>query len=107
MQTDSYDVPEWEAWAIPAAEGVPARLRITSAFDLPFEGSALLRVSLTEEGFVFSDRDAGVDLIFGPPPQPATRELFATCLAYQVPVVLTEVHFAEKVQRTWLARAVA
>jgi hypothetical protein len=100
-----YDVLEWEAWVLPAEGAIPNRLRITTSYDLPFTGSALLEASLSTDGITFKDRDAGIELIFGPPPQQTVRDLFQAAVAKGLPIGLTEIHFSEKSQRTWLARA--
>lgn len=103
MPLEQYELLDWEAWAIPGSNGGPDGIRITSDTELPFENSALLRVVLLEYGFEFQDRDGGTSVTLVPSPGPAVTALFAQCLKYALPVVLTEVDFFNKKQRTWLA----
>jgi hypothetical protein len=103
MPEQIYELTEWEAWEIPGVSGRPSSLRITTDFDLPFESSALLQVQLGAEGLEFVDADRQAKLVLGRAPGPKLLELFWQCNRYFLPVVLTEVDFPNKRQRTWLA----
>jgi hypothetical protein len=70
---------------------------------LPFDAGALLQVQLGPEGLEFIDSDREIKLVLGRPPGTALLALFEQCLRYFLPVVLTEVDFPAKRQRTWLA----
>jgi hypothetical protein len=103
MPEQVYELPDWEAWEIPGDSGRPSSLRITTDIDLPFHSSALLYVQLGAEGLEFLDADRRERLVLGREPGPELHALFFECTRYFLPVVLTEVDFAGKRQRTWLA----
>lgn len=103
MPEQVFELPEWEAWEIPDDVGRPSSLRITTDFDLPFRSEALLQVRLGSDGLEFIDGDRQERLVLGRMPGLHLLELFNQCTLYFLPVVLTEVDFPAKRQRTWLA----
>lgn len=103
MPADIYELQEWESWEIPGEYGRPSSIRITTDTVLPFDAQDLLHVVLGPEGLEFQARGTEVTLVLTPAPGPALARLFAQCVACFLPVVLTEVDFPAKAQRTWLA----
>lgn len=105
MGLEQYEVVDWEAWAMPTGTRANG-LRITTAADLPFSPQALLRVRCHADGLEFYDDDENVSVLFAPKLKEEVITLFNNSLALGIPVALTEVHFYDKEQKTWLARAV-
>jgi hypothetical protein len=103
MPADIYELQEWESWEIPGEHGRPSNIRITTDTVLPFDTPDLLQVVSGPEGLEFQARDSGVTLVLTPLPGPVLVLLFAQCVDWFLPVVLTEVNFPAKTQRSWLA----
>ena len=103
MPSEIFELQHWEAWEVPASEGRPSGLRITTDVVLPFAGDTLLKVSLGTEGFEIHAPDLSITVLLTPRPGPKALALFEQSLAFFLPVALTEVDFPNQAERTWLA----